>query len=336
MGFQVALLDGPEGPDAVEELVLARVGADIVRARPNVPGEIERIVANADAILCDATSVTADLLDLAVKVQIISEYGIGYDNIDVAAASQRGIWVSNVPGFCAEEVANHTLALILAASRRLIALDRSTRNGEWDPVGVARGATRLSTQSLGLIGFGQIGRRVARRAGAFGMKVLVYSPNTTDAIAREYGAVRTDVATIFEQSDYVSLHLPSMPSTRDLIDASTLERFKPSAWLINTSRGSLVDESALLAALRAGRLAGAALDVRRSEPTAGPDPFRDLANVILTPHAAFYTEQSLHELRERAAENVAAVLAGGTPHDPVNPSIKPRFDGSDREPSMWV
>jgi D-3-phosphoglycerate dehydrogenase len=336
VAYQVVLLDGPSGPGRVEEDVLAKVGAEIVRPRPDVEGEVERLVADADAILCDATPVTASLLDLARKVQIISEYGIGYDNIDVGAASQRGIWVSNVPGFCAEEVANHTLALILAASRRLLALDASTRTGAWDPVGIAYGAIRLSTQTLGLIGFGQIGRRVARRAVGFGLRVLAYSPNTTPEIARDHGAERVELSSIYEESDYVSLHLPSTPATRNLINATTLARFKTSAWLINTARGTVVDEAALLDALREGRLAGAALDVRQSEPPPGPDGFRALPNVILTPHAAFYSEQSLLELRERAAGNVAAVLAGGIPTNPVNPSIQPRFDPSADYPAMWV
>lgn len=336
MGFQVALLDGPGGPGSVEERVLAKVGAELVRPRPGVAGELERIVADTDAILCDATPITPALLDRGRKLQIISEYGIGYDNIDVGAASQRGIWVSNVPGFCAEEVANHTLALILAASRRLLVLDASTRTGAWDPVGVANGAVRLNTQTLGLVGFGHIGRRVARRAVAFGLRVLVYSPHTTKELAAEHGAERVELATILESSDYVSLHLPSTATTRGLINAATLSKFKSSAWLINTARGSLVDEAALLDALRSNRLAGAALDVRLSEPTPAPDEFRALPNVILTPHAAFYTEQSLIELRERAAGNIAAVLAGGPPNNPVNPEIKPRFDQSDRSPAMWV
>lgn len=336
MGFQVALLDGPGGPGRVEERVLGAIGAEIIRPRPGVAGENERIVADADAILCDATSITPALLDLGRKVQIVSEYGIGYDNIDVAAASQRGIWVSNVPGFCAEDVANHTLALLLAASRRLLALDASTRRGEWDPVGVTSGAVRLNTQTLGLVGFGEIGRRVARRAVAFGLRVLVYSPHTTVELAREYGAERTDLATIFATSDYVSLHLPSTASSRGLINASTLATFKPTAWLINAGRGSLIDEAALLDALQTGRLAGAALDVRNSEPTPAPDAFRGLPNVILTPHAAYYTEQSLIELRERAAGNIAAVLAGGQPNHPINPEIKPRFDRSVGSPAMWI
>ncbi|HLZ09213.1 MAG TPA: C-terminal binding protein [Chloroflexota bacterium] len=336
MAYQVLLLDGPSGPGRVEEEILAKVGAEIVRPRPDHEGELERLVADADAILCDATPVTASMLDRARKVQIISEYGIGYDNIDVGAASQRGIWVSNVPGFCAEEVANHTMALILAASRRLLALDASTRAGGWDPIGVANGAVRLSTQRLGLVGFGHIGRRVAVRAVGFGLRVLAFSPNTTPELAREYGAERVDLSTIFESSDYVSLHLPSNPETRNLINAAALARFKSSAWLINTARGTVIDEAALLDALRGGRLAGAALDVRQAEPTPAPDEFRALPNVILTPHAAFYSEQSLLELRERAAGNVAAVLAGGVPNHPVNPSIQPRFDPSEGIPAMWV
>ena len=168
------------------------------------------------------------------------------------------------------------------------------------------------------------------------MRVIVFSPHTTPELAAEHGAERADLETVFATSDYVSLHLPATPSTRGLIDRVTLATFKPSSWLINTSRGSLVDEGALLDALRSGRLTGAALDVRQSEPTPDSDPLRTLPNVILTPHAAFYSVQSLLELRERAAGNVAAVLAGGPPHHPVNPEVKPRFDSSDRSPVMWV
>ncbi len=323
MGFRVVILDGPSGPAGVEEAELTPVGAEVVRARPG--DDAFALVAEADAIICDASPIGADLLDRAPRLRIVSEYGIGYDNIDVAAASARGIWVANVPGFCVEEVANHAMALILAANRRLIALDQSVRDGRWDPVGVAAGVERLSSQALGLVGFGQIGRRVARRAVAFGLRVLVFSPHTTPDLAREHGAERVELFDLFARSDYVSLHLPATPATRGLVDAAALARFKPTAWLINTARGSIVDESALLEALRGGRLAGAALDVRRSEPPPPDDPFRDLPNVILTPHAAFYSERSLLELRQRAARNVAAVLAGRPPNDPVNPATTPRF-----------
>jgi D-3-phosphoglycerate dehydrogenase len=331
------LLDGPVGPGDIEERELSRVGAVLNRLPSTGTNDLAAFVQDADAILCDTTPINADLLDRAPRVQIISEYGIGFDNIDVGAASQRGIWVANVPGFCVEEVADHTLALILAASRQIIPLDRSVRDGRWDAIGVARGATRLSSQTLGLIGFGQIARLVARRARGFGLKVLAYSRSLTVEEGRQHGIERAELAELLARSDYVSLHLPASAQTRGLIDDAALARLKPTAWLINTARGSLVDEAALSRALREGRLAGAALDVREREPARLDDPFRDLPNVILTPHAAYYSVQSLEELRRRAAANVAAVLAGGPPNDPVNPYLKPRFGRDARSgPDVWV
>jgi D-3-phosphoglycerate dehydrogenase len=335
VAFRVVILDGPSEDTAVEQAELNRVGAHVVRANLAQLTATE-LVSDADAIMCDATPITADLLDVAPRVQIVAEYGIGYDNIDVGAASQRGIWVANVPGFCVEEVADHAMALVLAAGRRLFDLDRSVRAGAWDPVGVARGVDRLSNQTLGLVGFGQIGRRVARRAAGFGLRVLAYSPRTTSETAREHGAERVDLDDLLARSDFVSLHLPANPNTRGLIDKRVLSLMKPTAWLINTARGSIVDEAALLEALRSKRIAGAALDVRlRESPSAG-DLYWDLPNVILTPHASFYSAQSLLELRQRAARDVASVLGGGLPVDPVNPNLKPRF-GREAAPSEpWV
>jgi D-3-phosphoglycerate dehydrogenase len=337
MSYRVVILDGPTGPGNVEEQELASIGARVVRARTGGIDELRSLVADADAILCDATPITAPLLDQAPKVQVISEYGIGYDNVDVAAASQRGIWVANVPGFCVEEVADHALALILAAGRRLFPLDRSVHAGHWDPVGVAAGVDRLSNQTLGLIGFGQIGRRVARRAAGFGFRILAYSPHTTPEVARQYGAERAERDEVLAASDFISLHVPGGPATRHLIDARALALCKSTAWLINTARGSVVDEPALLDALHANRLAGAALDVRQAEPAPPGDALRDLPNVILTPHAAFYSAQSLLELRQRAARNVVAVLAGGQPVDPVNPDVEPRSSRQAKgNEQMWV
>jgi D-3-phosphoglycerate dehydrogenase len=335
VAFRVVILDGPASDTTIEQGELDRVGATVVR--PDLARQaVEDLVADADGILCDATPITAGVLDRAPRLQIVAEYGIGYDNIDAGAASQRGIWVTNVPGFCVEEVADHAMALVLAAGRRLFFLDRSVRAGTWDPVGVGRGADRLSNQTLGLIGFGQIGRRVARRASGFGLRVLAYSPRTTPELAREFGAERVEPDDLIAQSDYLSLHVPATPSTRGLINRRALALMKPSGWLINTSRGSIVDEAALLDALTSGRIAGAALDVRASEPTAPNDPFWQFPNVILTPHASFYSAQSLRELRQRAARSVAAVLAGELPSDPVNPNLRPRFGHEPKGADLWV
>lgn len=320
--YKVAWLDGPGGPEGIEDVELAMIGATIARlGEDSSPGEL---LADADAILCDASPIGADLLDQAPRVQIISEYGIGYDNIDVGAASQRGIWVSNVPGFCAAEVADHAVAMILAANRRLVPLDRSVRAGRWDGIGVAGDVQRLGSQTVGLVGFGAIGRGVARRLAGFGARVLAWSPHLTEDLARSHGVERAAFDDILSRSDYLSLHVPAGSATRGMIDTRALGRMKPGAWLINTARGSLVDEDALLESLRSGRLGGAALDVRRHEGPDSSDPFWALENVLLTPHHAYYSRQSLVELRRRAARNVAAVLSGGAPNDPVNPNVVPR------------
>jgi D-3-phosphoglycerate dehydrogenase len=184
----------------------------------------------------------------------------------------------------------------------------------------------LATKTLGLVGFGAIGQRVARRARAFGLTVLATSPHLTDALAEDHGVQRADLPALLSRSDFVSLHLPAGPATRHLIDGAALARMQPTAWLINTARGSLVDEPALARALRNGQLAGAALDVRATEPPTAPDPLADCPNLILTPHAAYYSTASLVELRQRAARNVAAVLTGDPPPNPINPYLVPRAE----------
>jgi D-3-phosphoglycerate dehydrogenase len=252
------------------------------------------------------------------RCRVISRYGVGVDTIDVAAATEAGIWVGNVPNFCTVEVAEHTLAMVLALNRRLFVLDQLVHDGGWQTIEVMGQAQPLAAQTLGLVGFGHISRAVAKRASALGMRVLAYSPRTTTDLAAEYGAERVDLRVLLSESDYVSLHCPLTPETRHLVCAETLRWMKPGAFVINTSRGALVDQPALVEALRGGRLGGAALDVLETEPILPGDPLLSMRNVILTPHSGFYSAASLEDLQTRVARNVVSVLRGGRPLSAVN------------------
>lgn len=315
--YRVVITDNTFAPIEVERAILAPLGCEVLFEPSLTETAVVALAAEADAIICDAAPITATVLAQTPRVRVISEYGIGYDNIDVAAATARGIWVTNVPGYCTAEVADHTLALLLALVRRLPALDAHVRAGGWGATSVGP-IRRLSRQTIGLVGFGPIARAVASRALAFGLTVVAWSPHLTAAVATAAGVARVELDELFQRADVISLHVPATPTTRQLVDARRLALTRGGAYLINTGRGSLIETAALVEALQAGHLAGAALDVFDPEPLEPESPLRRLPNVLLTPHAAFYSEEAMADLQVAAARNVAAVLAGGRPPTPVN------------------
>jgi D-3-phosphoglycerate dehydrogenase / 2-oxoglutarate reductase len=307
------------------------VDAEVVVGQCRSEDEVLELARDADAMICDYSPITRRVLAGAPRLRVVSQYGIGVDNIDVAAASSLGIWVANAPGFCTAEVADHTLALLLAASRQLITQDRATRAGAWHSTYAGTPIDRLSDQTLGLVGFGRIARAVCDRARAFGLGVLAWSPSLTAKRAAEHGAEAVTLDRLFRESDYLSLHVPATAETMGLVGEGRLSTLKPTAWLINTGRGALVDEAALIRALESGRLAGAALDVRQTEPPGLDDRLSRLPNVILTPHSAYYSRRAMVELKETAARNVVSVLQGRPPIRPVNPGVVPRTASSPPE-----
>jgi D-3-phosphoglycerate dehydrogenase len=238
----------------------------------------------------------------------IVRYGVGLDNVDLAAASDLGIAVGNVPEYGHEEISNHAIALLLAIHRRLFQFDRSVRSGGRD-VPAPQTISRLSECTLGLVGLGRIGQRVARKAAAFEMPVIGYDPYLEEAEARALGVELVSLDDLLRRADCVSLHVPLTGETRHMIDERALNMMRPLAGLINIGRGGLVDEDALCRALRDGRLAGAALDVTEIEPLPADSPLLDAPNLILTPHVAWVSEAALLELRRRTAEVVARLLA---------------------------
>ena len=297
--------------------VLSAIGPDLQLAPQATPEAILKIAAGADALLVTYAKITADMIAQMKKCRIISRFGIGVDNVDLAAATSARIVVTKVPDYCIDEVSDHALALLLAAARKITQSNAQVHAGRWEMPAVVP-IHRLRGAVLGLAGFGRIPQLVAPKAKAFGLNVIAFDPFVPrDVFARE-GVESVDFAQLLKRSDYISIHTPLMPETRGLFNADAFRQMKPTAYLINTARGPIVDEAALADALDGGRLAGAALDVMPQEPPVG-SPLLGRENVIITPHTSFYSEESLLELQRKAAEEVVAVLTGKPPRNPVNP-----------------
>ncbi len=306
----------------VERAILGDLAA-ITAMQTKKPDEFLAEAADCDALLNTyAGPITAGTMARMPKCRIIARYGIGVDTIDLEAATAAGIIVTNNPTYCIEEVAEHTLALLLSAARKIAFYDRMVRAGQWAvPPGKPIG--RIAGSTLGLVGFGNIARQVAVRAAAFGMKVLYADPFVAPGRFDAPGT-KVELDELLRRSDFVSLHPPLTPATRKMIDDAALARMKPSAVLINCSRGPIVDTEALVRALDAGRIAGAALDTVDPEPLPDPHPLRRRENVILNPHAAWYSEQAMVGLQAGAPNEVKRVLSGEWPINVVNPAVRGR------------
>jgi len=257
------------------------------------------------------------------RCKIIARYGIGVDNVDVAAATRAKILVTNVPDYCIDEVSDHALALLLALARRIAAAGGAVKAGGWDIVPHA-GIRRLRGQTLGLLGFGKIAKALASKVQPLGMKVLVYDPYIEPSLIAQQEAEAASLDRLLAEADAVSIHVPLSPETRNLIGQRELACMKPTALVINTSRGGIVDEQALAVALGEGKLGGAAVDVLSVEPPPPDHPLRQAPNLILTPHLAFYSRESVIELQTKAAEEVARALKGEPPRSPVNAEVLTR------------
>ena len=306
----------------IERAILDEADAELVVAQSGEPDELVALAADVDAILTNWRRLPAEALDASPRCLVVARYGVGLDNIPVEHATGLGILVANVPDFCVEEVSDHTLALLLACARRIVTFARSTSEGRWDLLGLGRGLPRLRGQRLGIVGYGNIARTLIPKARGLGLEVTAYTPRLAPGLDAETGAETTnDLAHLLATSDYVSLHAPANAGTKGLIGEAELRAMKPSAYLINTSRGALIDEAALRRALAEGWIAGAALDVLAQEPAPPDHPLLGLDNAIVTPHAAFYSEPAIAELATKAARNVATVLRGEVPATVVNPAV---------------
>ena len=304
--MKVVITDCDHPDVAAEQRIFGQAGLEVELASCRTEGEVIAAGKGAVALLTQYAPVSADVLARLPECRAVGRYGTGVDNIDTVAARARGVALVSVPDYSLEEVANHSIALILALVRGVIRLDASVHAGRWDfrEAGQFR---RASAQQLGVVGLGHIGAAVASRALALGFAVAA-----NDTVARDVdGVSMLSFAELLATSDVISLHVPLGPATRHLLDDDAFALMKPGAVLVNTARGGLVDPAALVRALDSGRLAGAALDVLDPEPPASGNPLLRHERVIVTPHAAFYSEESLAELKRRVAEGLVTAISPG-------------------------
>ena len=303
-----------------EREILEAAGVELVVAPDTSEGTLADLATDVDAIMFCFAQVTGQVLESATNCKIAARYGIGVDNVDIPKATELGIVVTNVPDYCMDEVTDHALGMILALNRRLVPHNRSVLSGGWDTVALNQPMHRTRGATLGIVGFGRIGRSLADKAVGFGMHILTYDPLIKPGTPLD-GVTAVSFDDLLKESDFISLHVPLIPSTENLISAPQLAKMKSGSILINCARGGLIDEEALAVALQSGHIAGAGLDV--VEPTP-PDPNSALLsqeNVIITPHTAFFSQASTLELERRTAAEVVRVLNGETPENLINPDV---------------
>lgn len=307
----------PFGDLHVEQEILQRLGGTILHFPGIHSPEAQAAIATADAVMVTIQPVPAQLIARMERCKLICRVGTGLDAIDLDAAARRGIWVTYVPDYSIDEVSTHAIALLLAQARGIPNLVASTRAGQWN--NSAGGIVyRMRGQTLGLLGCGRIGQAVAGKGRGLGLRVIAHDPFMDEQTLREMGVEPVDFATLLAESDFISLHSPLTNANRCIINADSLARMKPTAYLINTARGPLIDEAALLHAVQSGQIAGAALDVLTVEPPAPDDPLLHEPRILVTPHTAWYSEAAKVDVRVRGAEEVVRVLNGEPPRAPAN------------------
>jgi D-3-phosphoglycerate dehydrogenase / 2-oxoglutarate reductase len=312
----IAVTDSPFPSLDPAKAALARIDPELRVANSASVEDILAVGRDADAILVTYAKLPGDLLRQLRRCKAIGRFGLGVDNIDIAAAAELGITVTYVPDYCMQEVSDHAMALLLALARKVPLSNALVQAGRWDMPAVVP-IHRLAGRVLGLVGFGNIPRALAPKAKAFGLRVVAHDPNVSQHALAAVGVESMSFDRLLEISDFVSIHAPLLPVTRGLFNAEVFGKMKQGSYLINTARGPLVDEDALLAALDSGRLAGAALDVVAVEPLPKESRLIGRDNVVLTPHTGFYSVEALNELQTKCAADVARVLSGETPVYPV-------------------
>jgi D-3-phosphoglycerate dehydrogenase len=312
----IAVADSPFPSLDPARAALRRIDPELRMAKSASADDILEVARDADAVLVTYAKLPGELLQELKRCKAIGRFGLGVDNIDIPAAARLGIVVTYVPDYCLREVSDHAMALLLALARKIPFSNRLVQSGRWEvpPIVPLR---RLEGQVLGLIGFGNIPQTLAPKAKAFGFKIITHDPYVAPEVTTALGVENTSFEDLLARSDFVSVHAPLLPATRGLINAAAFARMKKGAYLVNTARGPLVDEAALVAALDSGHLGGAALDVVAVEPLPQDSPLLGRDNVIVTPHTAFYSVEALEELQTKCASDVARVLCGEKPVYPV-------------------
>lgn len=320
-GFKVVVTDDRHKTYEDEKRVLSGIGAEIAVANCFTEEEVINACRDADGILANMAPVTAKVVENLQKCKVISRYGVGYDNVDISACNAKGIYVTNVTDYCAEEVSDHALALLMACARKVARRDAQVRAGKWnitseDPV------YRMAGKVFTLLGYGTIARTLHRKIAGFNFsRILVYDPFVDKESVESTGAEKVDWETAIKEADYISVHIPLNEKTRGMVDSRAFAMMKPTAILINTSRGPVVDEQALIDALVSKKINSAGLDVHCKEPLDHDNPLMKIENCVLTDHAGWYSEDSISELKTKAAVNVRDVLTGKKPKYLVNKEL---------------
>ena len=308
-----------------------KLGAEYVEIPSQTEDEIIEATRDADAVFAPAEVFSRRIIEDMRRCRIISVAGTGCDHVDLDAATEHGICVSNVPEYCSEEVSDQAMALLLACARRTVIGVIGVRAGEWDSLVDSRLHTklkplfRLRGQTLGIVGLGRIGRALVPKARGFGMKVISYDPYIDPSVVPEMDVELVEFKHLLRESDFISLHMPATNQNSPIFRLEQFKKMKPTAFLINAARGKLIDEKALYTAITQGYIAGAGLDVTDHEPPEPGNPLLCLENVLITPHSGYYSEQSLIELLKQAEEEVFRVLGGGWPQNFVNPQAKDKY-----------
>ncbi|MDP6056253.1 MAG: C-terminal binding protein [Dehalococcoidia bacterium] len=303
-----------------EREVLEAAGIELVIAPDSSESTLTELARDVDAIMFCFAQVTDKVLESATNCKIAARYGIGVDNVDIAKATELGIVVTNVPDYCMDEVTDHALGMILALNRRLVPHTSTVVGGGWNDVVLNQPMHRTRGATLGIVGFGRIGRSLAAKAVGFGMNILTYDP-LLDAGSDVDAASAVTLDELLKQSDFVSLHAPLIPATENMISTSELAKMKSGSIIVNCSRGGLIDEDALAASLASGHIAGAGLDVVEPTPPEPSSVLLEQDNVIITPHTAFFSQASTLELERRTAQEAIRVLNGELPENLINPDV---------------
>ncbi len=306
-----------------EREVLVGIGAEVIEAPDTSEETLASMATGVDAIMACFAQVTSRVVQAAEKCVVISRYGVGVDNIAVDTATQEGIAVTYVPDYCVDEVSDHVMALLLAWNRQIVFYDQIAKQGRWGGASAPNPLLRLRGRILGIVGLGRIGRAVAAKAQAFGLETLGYDPYLPSSVSPPDGVKVVSLAELLSQSDYITLHPPLNEETRGLIGTAELDQMKSDAFLINCARGPIINEPALYAALRDRGIGGAGLDVMEESAPSADHPMFQLENVLVTPHVAFLSQQSVLELEVSTAQATADVLQGRMPQFLVNPAVLP-------------
>ena len=316
--WKVVITDCDHGSIEEEQEEFDRIGAQLILAQVQEEKDLIRVCREADGLLNQYALLTRGVLENLPKCKVVARYGVGVDSVDLRAATDLGIVVANVPDYCMDEVANQTIAMLLTLIRKTAFFDQKVKSGQWDfHLGIP--IYRTKGKTLGLIGCGKIGLEVAKRISAFGVRVVVFDPYLEKT---PEGVELRDLDAVLRESDFISIHCPLNDSTRHLIGDKTFKKMEKKPLLINTSRGPIIEEKALIQALKEGEISGAGLDVLEKEPPNPQSPLLKMDNVILSPHSSFYSEESISELKRRTAKNVSDVLMGRWPGSVVNREVK--------------